>query len=151
MSEFTEHLQAFNNVPIHRFFGFRMISPSPEQAVVEMDVSPDQTQETGVVHGGIVSALADATAANLFQPYVADHLVTTSIEFKMNFLRPVLAERGPLVACASVLRRGRKVAVAEVEVTQADKLVAKGMFTYLFVDKREWSPPAEVEKPDKAV
>jgi acyl-coenzyme A thioesterase PaaI-like protein len=52
----------------------------------------------------------------------------------MNFLRPVLAERGTLVARASVLRKGRKVAVAEVDVTQAEKMVAKGVFTFLFVD-----------------
>lgn len=142
MSELTERLQSFDSVPIHQFLGLRMISPSPEEAIVEMDVSSDQIQETGVVHGGIVSALADATAANLFQPYVAEHLLTTSIEFKMNFLRPVLADRGPLTARAWVLRRGRKVAVAEVEVAQANKLVAKGMFTYLFVDKNEWSAPA---------
>jgi uncharacterized protein (TIGR00369 family) len=81
-----------------------------------------------------VSSLADAAAANLFQPYVAEQRLTTSIEFKINFLRPVLANRGTLVARASVVRRGRKVALAEVEVTQADVPVARGLFTYLFVD-----------------
>ena len=138
MSE-TQDLQTFfANVPVHRFLGLRMVTPSPEETVVEMDVSPDLCQETGVVHGGVVSALADATAANLFQPYVPTNLVTTSIEFKMNFLRTVMADRGKLIAKASVLRRGRKVAVAEVEVTQADKMVAKGMFTFLFVPKGDW-------------
>jgi 1,4-dihydroxy-2-naphthoyl-CoA hydrolase len=139
MSDPTERIQAFADVPVHRFLGFRMISPSPEEVFVEMDVSPDVCQETGVVHGGILSSLADATAANLFQPYVPDHLVTTSIEFKMNFLRPVLADRGKLVARATVLRKGRKVALAEVEITQAEKMVAKGLFTFLFVDKSDWS------------
>jgi acyl-coenzyme A thioesterase PaaI-like protein len=57
----------------------------------------------------------------------------------MNFLRPVLADRGKLVAKSSVLRRGRKVGIAEVEITQADQLVAKGLFTFLFLDKTEWS------------
>jgi uncharacterized protein (TIGR00369 family) len=129
----------FANVPVHRFLGLRMTNPSSEQATVEMDVSSDLCQETGVVHGGILSSLADATAANLFQPYVPEHLLTTSIEFKMNFLRPVLADRGKLVAKSSVLRRGRKVGIAEVEITQADQLVAKGLFTFLFLDKTEWS------------
>jgi uncharacterized protein (TIGR00369 family) len=139
MSEQQDRIQDFASVPVHRFLGLRMIIPSSEQATVEMDVSPDLCQETGVVHGGLLSALADATAANLFQPYVPDHLLTTSIEFKMNFLRPVLAEQGKLVAQASVLRRGRKVGVAEVEITQAEKLVAKGLFTFLFLDRTEWS------------
>ncbi len=61
-----------------------MISGSPEEVIVEMDVTSDQTQETGVVHGGLLSSLADASAANLFQPYVPDHLITTSIEFKIS-------------------------------------------------------------------
>lgn len=142
MSEQTERIETFDKVPVHRYLGLRMISGSPEVVIVEMDVTSDQTQETGVVHGGLLSSLADASAANLFQPYVPDHLITTSIEFKMNFLRPVLADQGTLVAHATVLRQGRKVAIAEVEITQAAKMVAKGLFTFLFVDKREWSGKA---------
>lgn len=142
MSEQTERIEAFDKVPVHRYLGLRMISGSPEEVIVEMDVTSDQTQETGVVHGGLLSSLADASAANLFQPYVPDHLITTSIEFKMNFLRPVLADQGTLVAHATVLRQGRKVAIAEVEIAQAAKMVAKGLFTFLFVDKREWSGKA---------
>ncbi len=143
MSKERELRQFFANVPVHRLLGMRMITPSPEEAIVEMDVSPDMCQETGVVHGGIVTSLADATAANLFQPYIPEHLVTTSIELKMNFLRPVLADQGKLVARGSVLKRGRKVSVAEVEIKQAGKLVAKGLFTFLFVDKNEWSGKAD--------
>jgi len=142
MSTEQEIRQSFGKVPVHKFLGFRMVTPSSEQTVVEMDVSPELCQETGVVHGGIVTSLADATAANLFQPYVPDHLVTTSIEFKMNFLRPVLADRGKLVARGTVLKRGRKVSLAEVEITQMDKMVAKGVFTFLFVDKGEWDGKA---------
>lgn len=142
MSEINDLKEFFENVPVHRLLGLRMISPSSERATVEMDVTEDMCQETGVVHGGMLSALADATAANLFQPYVPDHVVTTSIEFKMNFIRPVLVEHGKLTAQASVLRRGRKVAVAEVEITQARKLMAKGLFTFLFLDKTEWSGKA---------
>ncbi len=142
MSEQAKRIEEFDSVPVHRYLGLRMISGSPDEVIVELDVSSDQTQETGVVHGGLLSSLADASAANLFQPYVPDHLITTSIEFKMNFLRPVLADRGTLTAHATVLRRGRKVAIAEVEISQAEKMVAKGLFTFLFVDKREWSGKA---------
>ncbi len=64
----------------------------------------------------------------------------------MNFLRPVLAHRGTLTARATVLRRGRKVAVAEVEVSQSEKIVAKGTFTFLFVDKNEWKVDPKDQK-----
>ncbi len=142
MNDFPERQEFFANVPIHQFLGMHIIRQSKENAVVEMDVSSDYTQDTGVVHGGIISTLADATAANLFQPFLPDDRVTTSIEFKMNFLRPVLADKGKLRASAIAIKRGRKVGIAEVEVFQAESLVAKGLFTYLIVEANDWVPRA---------
>jgi uncharacterized protein (TIGR00369 family) len=55
----------------------------------------------------------------------------TSIEFKLNFVRPAVASRGELMAVARPVRIGRTVAVAEVDVLQSDELIAKGLFTYL--------------------
>jgi acyl-coenzyme A thioesterase PaaI-like protein len=55
----------------------------------------------------------------------------TSIEFKLNFVRPALAERGELLAVAKLVRRGRTVALASVDVLQAGELIATGLFTYL--------------------
>lgn len=104
-----------------------------------LDVSNDLTQQTGVLQGGVLSALADAAAVHLFLPYLAEHQIMTSIEFKMNFLRPVRVAGGGVTARSSALHCGRKVGVAEVEVTQASQLVAKGLFTYLFMDSSEWS------------
>ena len=40
----------------------------------------------------------------------------TSIEFKMNFLSPALFENGDLLAKANLVKRGRKVALCDVEV-----------------------------------
>ncbi len=125
----------FSQVPANRYLGFRLVTHSPQEAVVEMKVSPDHVQETDVVHGGLLSALADTAAVYVFLPYLADDQTMASVEFKLNFLRPATAGRGPLAAHATLLRRGRKIGVCEVEVTQADVVVAKGLFTYLFSEK----------------
>jgi acyl-coenzyme A thioesterase PaaI-like protein len=58
----------------------------------------------------------------------------TSIDFTLNFLRPALLERGELLARAVLVKRGRTIALADVDVEQAGQLVAKGLFTYLFAD-----------------
>ena len=58
----------------------------------------------------------------------------TSIEFKLNFLSPARPGGERLTARALVVRRGRRVGVCDVEVVQGDKLVAKGLFTYLFLE-----------------
>ena len=134
--------EAFSRVPVNRHLGFRLVSHSPEEAVLEMEVRTNLMQETGVVHGGRVSALADTAAVYTLHPYLSDDQSMASIEFKMNFLRPVSVDRGPLVARSKALRRGRKVGVCEVELTQDNVLVAKGLFTYLFFEKTEWKRKA---------
>ena len=131
--------EAFSRVPANRQLGLQLVSQSPDEAVVEMKVSSDLMQETGVVHGGFVSALADTAAVYMFLPYLSDDQSMASIEFKMNFLRPVKVDRGSLVARAKALRRGRKVGVCEVELIQDGSLVGKGLFTYLFFEKTESS------------
>ena len=98
-----------------------------------MALQPDgsHTQENGVVHGGLIAALADTTAVYaLLADLPADRTVT-GVEFKINFLRPAQPAGGMLLARALPLRRGRRIAVCEVEVIQEQSVVAKGSCTYL--------------------
>ena len=139
MEEHEEIQQAFSRVPVNRHLGLRLVSRSAETAVVEMSVHQDQVQEGGVVHGGLLSALADTAAVYVFYPSLPEGQSMASIEFKMNFLRPARVDRGPLVARSMVLRRGTKVGVCEVEVTQDNLAIAKGLFTYLFMETTAWN------------
>jgi uncharacterized protein (TIGR00369 family) len=137
MNDYSRIQPDFSQVPANRYLGFRLISHSAQEAVVEMKASPDQVQETGVVHGGLLGALADTAAVYVFYPHLADDQSMASIEFKLNFLRPATVDRGPLTAHATLVRRGRNVGVCDVELTQANVVVAKGLFTYLFTNKSE--------------
>ncbi len=96
-----------------------------------MPLDKTYLQEGGVVHGGIISTLADTAAVYTVHPYLNENQSMTSIEFKMNFLSPALFENGDLLAKANLVKRGRKVALCDVEVYQKEKLVAKGLFSYL--------------------
>jgi uncharacterized protein (TIGR00369 family) len=53
------------------------------------------------------------------------------IEFKMNFLRPALADGSDLTAVATPVKIGRRIAVCTVDISQGERLVAQGTFTYL--------------------
>jgi len=145
MNDHSRIQRGFSQVPANRYLGFRLISHSAQDAVVEMKVNPDQVQETGVVHGGLLGALADTAAVYVLYPHLPEDQSMASIEFKLNFLRPATVDRGPLTAHATLLRRGRKVGVCDVELTQADVVVAKGLYTYLFMDKSERQ--TEVDRP----
>ncbi len=93
-----------------------------------MPLAETYLQEGGVVHGGVISSLADTAAVYTLYPYLTENQSMTSIEFKMNFLSPALCENGDLLAKANLVKRGRKVALCDVEVYQKEKLVAKGLF-----------------------
>ena len=102
-----------------------------------MPLQEDYLQEGGVVHGGIISTLADTAAVYTLHPYTSKNQSMTSIEFKMNFLSPALLENGDLLAQANLVKRGKKIALCDVEVYQKKKLIAKGLFTYLLFNRRK--------------
>lgn len=79
----------------------------------------------GVLHGGTLMSLADATAAVAAFLNLPDGAKgTTTIESKTNFLRAV--RDGHVTATAKPLHAGRKVIVVETELhDDAGKLVAK--------------------------
>lgn len=116
--------------PANRHLGFRVVSRTAEAAVVAMEPRPDFLQAGGVVHGGVLSALADSAAVLALHVHGESPAALTSIDFKMSFLRPVHLEGGGVEARAGVVRRGRRVGVCEVAVTQAGVLAAQGLFTY---------------------
>jgi len=121
----------FDDVPISRHLGMHFVSRTAEGAVVRLEPRPELLQGYGVIQGGVISALADAAGACCFLPDDVQVANVTSIEFKLNFLRPARPEHGQLEARARVVQRGKKVGLADVDVFQRDELVAKGLFTYL--------------------
>jgi uncharacterized protein (TIGR00369 family) len=132
-----ELLLSFYDVPINKFLHYELVSRTPGETVISMDVRPEFLQEEGLVQGGILSAIADTAAVYTFLPDLDESQNMTSIEFKVNFLKPASPGSGPIIARARVVQRGRKVGVCEVEVSQGDSRVLKGLFTYLFYPRSE--------------
>lgn len=130
----TDYPPPFEQVPVNRHLGFKLVSQGEGTAEVSMEVREDVIQETGVVHGGILTTLADTACVYALIPGLDSGRTMTSIELKLNFLRPVLTERGTVTARATRVQLGRTVGVSDVEVSQAGKPVARGLFTYLVRD-----------------
>lgn len=129
-------MEDFYSVPVNRLFGYKLVSRSSKESVISMEVRSEFLQEEGLVQGGILSAMADTAAVYTFYPDLEKSETMTSIEFKVNFLRPATPGGGHLIARAKVVQRGRKIGVCDVEVTQSDVVVLKGLFTYLFYDRK---------------
>jgi len=73
----------------------------------------------GVVHGGLVCTLLDTVAGCAVHTTLPAGVGYTSIELKVNYLRAVHADSGPLTAVGRVVKPGRRVAFAEGEVLDA--------------------------------
>ena len=126
----------FREVPVIATLGMELASLSNEGATVTMPFSRAHVQEEGILHGGILTTLADTAAVYSLAIGLPEGQSMTSIELKLNFLRPAVPDLGALEARSKRIRRSRKVGVSEVEVFQADRLLAKGLFTYLFFTRR---------------
>jgi len=125
----------FDRTPVNRWLGFRLLARSPERVEIEQDVRPEMLQETGVVQGGLLTALADTAAVYLLWPDLGEQRTMTGTTVSMQFLSGARPDQGPLRAVATPLRVGRKLAVCESCVHQGERLVCKGTFTFLLMEK----------------
>lgn len=77
-----------------------------------------------------MSTLLDSAMACAVHTSLPAGASYTSLELKVNFVRPVPLEGGRLVCEGTTVHMGRRVATAEGRVTNADgKLVAHGTTT----------------------
>ena len=109
--------------------GFDVESVEKGRAIFILDVRPHHKQLHGVVHGGILAALADTSAAIAAYTVVPRGTEIATIELKINYLEPVPG--GRIKADARVLRAGRNFVVSECEIWNQDKsLAAKALLTF---------------------
>jgi len=112
-------------MPLARTLGMRFLESEPGSVRASLEYRPELCTSGGVLHGGVIMALADSTGAScafLNLPEIAAG--TSTIESKTNFLRAVRS--GVVSAASRPLHVGRTVIVVETEVTDSDgRLVAK--------------------------
>ena len=112
-------------MPLAATLGMRADEYAPEQVVLSLEWAPALCTTNGVMHGGVVMALADSAGgacATLNLP--VDATGTATIESKTNFVGAV--RTGNVTATSTPLHRGRTTMVVETVVRDAEgKLVAK--------------------------
>lgn len=103
-----------------------------EEGRVVMTLRADERfhNPMGTLHGGVMTDLADACMGVATISTLSDDESFTTLEVKMNFLRPVI--EGELRAEAKVVHRGRTVAMTEVVLKNPEgKDVARGTATQM--------------------
>ena len=112
-------------MPLGRTLGMRVDEYTPDRVTLSLDWAPGLCTVGGILHGGVIMALADSAAGACALLNLPDDAAGTStIESKTNFLGAVRG--GTVTATSTPLHRGRTTIVVETSVTDASgKLVAK--------------------------
>ncbi|HEY5533100.1 MAG TPA: PaaI family thioesterase [Candidatus Anoxymicrobiaceae bacterium] len=120
------------NSPFYQLIGMEITGLGPGWATFKMPTGKHLLNIGGIVHGGAITSIADAASgvalATLLEKF-RERPIT--IELKINFCAPVV--EGLIEARGSVIQKGGRIAVCEVDVTEGERLVAKGMSTYMIL------------------
>ena len=116
--------------PVARLLGLRIVEAAPGRAVFEMEAGPQHANPMGTLHGGILCDIADAAMGIAYASTLEEGETFTTLELKINFLKPVWKAR--LRAEAHVVKRGRTVGLVECDVVdETGSLVARASSTCL--------------------
>ncbi len=118
--------------PIAKLLGFSLTKVGRGWAWIEIDVEPRHANPMGTLHGGVICDIADAAMGMSYASLLGAHESFTTIEIKVNFLRPVWS--GHLAAKGKVLRKGRSLGLSECRVLDEHKrLVAYATCTCMTI------------------
>jgi uncharacterized protein (TIGR00369 family) len=106
--------------PTRYLLGQRLVEVSQGQAAFALPASEWLCPPTGKVEGGVIAMLADAALASAIMTVTPAGTAMASIDLKVNFLRPGLADGRELLARGTVAHAGRTIVVAHSEVLNAD-------------------------------
>jgi uncharacterized protein (TIGR00369 family) len=106
---------------------------------------------TGRMEGGAIAMLAETALIAAVQTTVEPGTSFAPFDLKVNFLRPVKPDGRDLIATGSVTHRGKSLAVASSEITNAEgKSVAVASGTSMILPHRPWrrqAIPTEEDPP----
>jgi len=112
-------------MPFTALLGVEQVASERNEVRARIAWDPSRCTSAGVLHGGLLMALADSVGATVAFLNLPEGAVgTTTIESKTNFLRAV--REGYVEAVAKPLHAGRTTIVVDTELRdQAGKLVAR--------------------------
>ena len=120
--------------PVAITVGFEPVSIDKGAAVFKLDARLDRhANPMGTVHGGILCDLADGAMGMACASLLAEGESFTTLELKINFLRPVRDAK--LEARAKAVHAGKLMVYLECEIVSVpdEKLVAKVNSTCLIL------------------
>jgi 1,4-dihydroxy-2-naphthoyl-CoA hydrolase len=110
-------------IPFVTELGVEFLRNAKEEVRARVAWTESRCTFGGVLHGGVLMALADTTGAVCAFLNLPDGAAgTTTIESKTNFLRPVRS--GHATAVSRPLHAGRRIVVVETDIVDGENRLA---------------------------
>jgi uncharacterized protein (TIGR00369 family) len=114
--------------PVGKLLGLTLITSEPGRAAIEFEATERHANPMGTLHGGVLCDIADAAMGAAYRGTLTDGETFTTLELKINFLRPVW--KAKLRAEARIVRAGKVVGLVECDIVDDRKrLVARASST----------------------
>ncbi|MEO7144220.1 MAG: PaaI family thioesterase [Bryobacteraceae bacterium] len=122
----------------HRTLGVRVSRKHKDGVTVECLLHEGLLNSSGVVHGGVIAAIADEAAWYAIDDRLGGARRATTTDLKINYLLPLAGKKA--VARAVLLRIGKTLCIARVDLMDAGRnLAAVAIVTYMLLGPRRQS------------
>ena len=120
---------------IAKTLGYEIAEAESGRVVVIAEPKDIHLNPAGTVHGGLAATMLDSCMGLAIQSTLEKGVGSTTLEFKISFVRPITPETGPIKAEGMVISRGRRVGTAEGRVTDSNgRLLVHGTTTCLIFE-----------------
>jgi uncharacterized protein (TIGR00369 family) len=124
----------FNSQSYCKLLGMEIIDVGEGIARLSLNINQSHLNQNGFVHGGIISSVADTAAAVALLSTIDAGRKVSTIEFKINFLRPI---KNNIFAVAKVIHKGSRIAVVDIDIENTQQqLVAKCLATFMIAEDK---------------
>jgi uncharacterized protein (TIGR00369 family) len=107
------------NTSFPQAVGTELSSAEEGRAVVRMQAEDWHLNDSGTVHGGVISALIDVSMAEALNTMTEEGEQPFTIQITVNYMKP--GELGMLTSAAQVRKGGEQITIVEAEVVQGEE------------------------------
>ncbi len=123
-------------VPIGEHLGFHLNSVERGRVVIVGRPDARSFNLLSTVHGGWTAAILDTAMALANLSTLGSEQSFTTVDIRINYLRPITAATGEVRAEGTVIQGGRKIAYCEAKlIDPAGKLLAHGTGSLLMLPR----------------
>ena len=122
--------QRVEHSPFHRWAGLNLVSVGEGQAELTLELLPHHFNPQGIVHGGMITAIADTSIGLALRSKLRPGLTHRTAQLNVHFLAK--GEGSRLVGRGLAIHLGQRMGYGEAEVLDGDgRLLARATATFI--------------------